>query len=118
MGVDVDHAGRQHQALRVDGLARRSQIATDGGDAAVLHSDIGVAERAAQAVGDFGVRDEEIEHRSTPVIPTIKRSSHLAGNPATRPGPLEIIAAEPAGHIDRLADEIKARHALGLHGPG
>ena len=31
------------------------------------------------------------------------------------PGPLEIVAAEPAGHIDDFADEIEARHTPRLH---
>src|SRR5690554_1707015 len=38
-----------------------------------------------------------------------------AGGSARGPGPLEIIAAEPAGHVHRFADNIKAGLAVGLH---
>src|SRR6185312_3265591 len=34
----------------------------------------------------------------------------LPGAPAGRPRPLKIIPAQPAGDVDDLADEIKARH--------
>lgn len=36
----------------------------------------------------------------------------------TCPCPLEIIPAEPARHVDHLADEIKARHFSRFHGFG
>ena len=32
-----------------------------------------------------------------------------------RPGPLEVVAAEPAGHVHSLADEMQARHFLSQH---
>ena len=65
MGVDVDHAGRQDQAGGVDGLARRPEVVADGGDAAVLHRDAGLAQRVAEAVGDVGIRDDQIEHATS-----------------------------------------------------
>src|SRR5690606_18257999 len=39
-----------------------------------------------------------------------------AARHARGPGPLEVIAAQPAGHIDRLAYEVQARHGARLHG--
>src|SRR5947209_18059173 len=42
----------------------------------------------------------------------------LPGAPAARPGPLEIVAAEPAGDVDRLADHVEARNPARLHGLG
>ena len=43
-------------------------------------------------------------------------SERLGGGPSARPRPLEIVAAEPAGDVDGLADREKARHAPGFHG--
>ena len=42
-------------------------------------------------------------------------SGELAGAVTGRPCPLEVIAAEPAGHIDHLADEVETRHGAGFH---
>ena len=39
----------------------------------------------------------------------------LSGRPAARPRPLEIIAAEPAGHIHNLAEEIEPRLTTRRH---
>ena len=36
----------------------------------------------------------------------------LSGHKPRGPGPLEIIPAQPAGHIDAFADEIQPRHRL------
>src|SRR5690606_9376460 len=47
-----------------------------------------------------------------------KHSGSLTGNPAGRPGPLEVIAAEPAGDIHHLADEKEAADGFGFHGLG
>ena len=66
MGVDVDHAGRQHQARRVHRLARRPEIAADGGDAPVLHRDVHLAHRIAEPVGHVGIDDDQIEHAILP----------------------------------------------------
>jgi 2-dehydro-3-deoxyphosphooctonate aldolase (KDO 8-P synthase) len=45
-------------------------------------------------------------------------ASHgLPRRPARGPGPLEIVPAQPAGHIDDLADEIEPRHPLRRHRP-
>ena len=42
----------------------------------------------------------------------------LPGDPAARPGPLEVVAAQPAGHVDRLADGEQAGHRVRLHRAG
>src|SRR4051812_10930677 len=47
-----------------------------------------------------------------------QRSGGLSRAPARRPGPLEIIAAQPTGNVHDLADEIEAGYGLGLHGLG
>ena len=39
----------------------------------------------------------------------------LCCSPSARPGPLEIIAAQPAGDVHRLADRVQARHAACFH---
>src|SRR6185369_5727379 len=47
-----------------------------------------------------------------PLVAALQRPA--AGRGAG-PGPLEVVAAEPAGHVDDLTDEIQARYALALH---
>ena len=44
-----------------------------------------------------------------------KSLGHLARGVAAGPGPLKIVAAQPAGHIDHFADEIESRHAPRFH---
>ena len=39
----------------------------------------------------------------------------IAGRMSGGPGPLEIVAAQLAGHVDHLADEIEALHEPRLH---
>ena len=41
-----------------------------------------------------------------------------AGGDAGGPGPLEVVAAEPAGDVDDLADEVEAGDVAALHGAG
>src|SRR4029079_11786601 len=43
------------------------------------------------------------------------RLNRLAGGPAARPRPLDIIAAQPAGGVDRLADHEQAGHLARFH---
>lgn len=45
-------------------------------------------------------------------------SREFTGRLAGRPGPLEIITTEPAGHINTFADEIKAGHGFRRHTAG
>jgi len=40
----------------------------------------------------------------------------LSRTPARRPGPLEVVASQPAGHVHHLADEIKPRMVAALQG--
>ena len=44
----------------------------------------------------------------------VGRLHRLPRRPAAGPGPLEIVAAEPAGDVDDLADEIEPRHVARL----
>ncbi|MOA47603.1 hypothetical protein D3C78_1702540 [compost metagenome] len=39
-------------------------------------------------------------------------SHHAAGRVPAGPGPLEVVAAQPAGHVQHLADEMQAGYAL------
>ena len=71
MGVDVDHAGRQHQAGCVHRLARRPETVADGGDAAVLHREVGLAQGVAEPIGDIGIPDDQIEHAILPDGPAL-----------------------------------------------
>ena len=61
VGVDVDEARRDRQPLGVDLLAPGAGNAADGGDAAVLHGDIGLARRTARAVEHGAVAHHQIE---------------------------------------------------------
>src|SRR5204862_4425162 len=45
-------------------------------------------------------------------------SDGLPGRVSRRPRPLEVVAAQMAGHIDYFADEIQPRHAARFHGFG
>src|ERR1039458_4302602 len=45
-------------------------------------------------------------------------SGGLAGGYCGGPGPLEVVAAEPAGDVDDFADEVEARGDAALHGTG
>ena len=45
-------------------------------------------------------------------------SDGLGGGVGGGPGPLEVVASEPAGDVDDLADEVEARDEAGLHGAG
>ncbi len=45
----------------------------------------------------------------------IIRLNNFAGRVAAGPGPLEIVAAQPAGDIDDFANEIKAGHGTAFH---
>src|SRR5215212_3214785 len=56
---------------------------------------------------------EEIEGKTQ-----FAASDSLTGAQARGPCPLEIVAAEPAGHVHHLADEVEARHRLRFHGAG
>src|SRR5712671_5794166 len=44
------------------------------------------------------------------------RLERFPGAPAARPCPLEIVAAEPAGDVDRFTNRIETRHVAHRHG--
>src|SRR5262249_51486029 len=61
MGVDVDEAGRDELAARVDHLGCRAPVvASDADDAAVGHRDVGLEARATAAVDDEAATDDEV----------------------------------------------------------
>ena len=61
MGVDVDEAGRDEPALRVDLFRALAGNLADSGDPAVLHRDVAFADRRARAIGDIAAANDEIE---------------------------------------------------------
>ncbi len=62
VGVDVDEAGRDEEAARVDLiLAGRCDLA-DGGDDAVVDGDIALEGRRAGAIDNGAVADDEVVH--------------------------------------------------------
>jgi hypothetical protein len=60
VGVDVDEAGCHQLAAGVDLVAAGAGHAAHRGDAAVVHRHIGLAQRAAVAVGEFTAADDEV----------------------------------------------------------
>ena len=60
MGVDVDEAGRDQLAARVDHLAGGTVVASDAGDAIADHGDVGLVARTTAAVDDEAAADHEI----------------------------------------------------------
>ena len=57
MGMDVDDAGCENQAVGIDRLSRRAGYAAHFGNAPVLDSDVGGPQRSAGAVGNHGALD-------------------------------------------------------------
>ena len=65
VGVDIDEAGSDQQAVGVDFLAPEVVDFADGGDNAVVNGDIGLAGRRAGTVDDESVADDKIVHESS-----------------------------------------------------
>ena len=66
VGVQVDDAGGQRQALCVDPAACGAEVLADGGDAAVLHRQVACAGRRAEPVDERCVFDYEVVHGNLP----------------------------------------------------
>jgi hypothetical protein len=62
VGMDVDPAGRDQQAVGMDRLACRGRDPPDLGDAAVLNGDIGDERSSAAAVDDSAAPDDPVVH--------------------------------------------------------
>ena len=66
VGVAVDDAGRQGQAIGLHGLLRGSELGaamwSNRGDSARRHAEVAAYGRRARAVEDFRVLDHQIEH--------------------------------------------------------
>jgi len=45
----------------------------------------------------------------------IAASNGVAGNPTTRPSPLEIVTSEPACNVHRLTNDVEAGDGVGFH---
>ena len=80
VGVAVDEAGGDDQAVGVDDLARALADAPDGGDAAVAHGDVGAMARQAGAVDQHAVLDQQVVgHQSAFSIVSASLTSNLPG---------------------------------------
>ncbi len=62
MGVDVDDAGGDDEAVGVDGTTRGFVDGADRNDAAAAHTDVAGGGGCAGAVDDTTATDNEIEH--------------------------------------------------------
>ncbi len=64
MRVDIDEAGSEDEAFRIEALARISgRQLTDACNLAVADSDIAGSRGSAGAVDDAGIYDDEVERR-------------------------------------------------------
>ena len=68
MGVDIDEAGRNDPACRIDGLARFFAHFADCDDAPVPDADIAGKSWAARAIDDRAAGNLEIQHCSLPSL--------------------------------------------------
>ena len=62
VGMAVDDAGHQRQAVRVDALACGAEVAAHGSDATAGDGDVGVPPRGAEPIVDSGVGDQKVVH--------------------------------------------------------
>jgi hypothetical protein len=63
--MDVDEAGRDDQAPRVDGAPRRpNRAGLDGGDAAVLHGHVCLTTWPIGPIDDHAPTNHDVVHRS------------------------------------------------------
>ena len=60
MRVDVDEARCHRESSGVDLLAAAAVYATDGGDATVLHRNVGVAGAASRAIDHGSVAHDQV----------------------------------------------------------
>jgi hypothetical protein len=82
--VDIDQAGEDGEAPRVDLLAPGGQLGADGGDVTLLHRYI-----VGRATGDDAVADYEIMHEGAPVRRREERSLTVAAQIGRSTGALE-----------------------------
>src|SRR3546814_6686884 len=68
MGVDVDEAGGDDPAARVDLFAPGGQVRADRDDAVPIHRDIGDEGLAARTIDDRAARSEEHTSEIQPLI--------------------------------------------------
>jgi hypothetical protein len=66
--VDVDEAGRDEGAVGVDLVAGRTVDPPDLGDHAAGDGDVGCPRRGAGAVDDRAAPDDQIVHRTLPLV--------------------------------------------------
>ncbi len=93
MGVDVDEAGRDDAAGRIDRLPGVLVDLADGDDAAVLDADIGANARAPGAVDHGAAADLKVEHVVSylPAAPISRRRLIFPAR-AVESGPVAIVA--------------------------
>src|SRR3546814_6396467 len=68
MGVDVDEAGGDDPAARVDLFAPGGQVRADRDDAVPIHRDIGDEGLAARTIDDRAAANHQIVHIRSPVF--------------------------------------------------
>ena len=74
VGVDVDEAGRDQQALGIDFLAATAGDLADRRDPALLHRDVRLAQRRAAAVRHAAAAHDQIVFRRHVVSPGFRGS--------------------------------------------
>ena len=62
MGMHVDDAGREHEAVGVHRLPRAFRHVADLGDVLPFDGNIGADQRISHTVGDHGAANHEIMH--------------------------------------------------------
>jgi hypothetical protein len=76
MGVDVNEARRDQQAVGIDRALRRPEVAAHGSNSPILHGDVSRHRRRAGAVGHPAALDQKVMHGSVP--PSIPVSATLS----------------------------------------
>ena len=64
MGVHVDPAGRDEQAVGVDFAPRRALLAADCGDAAAVDRDVSGERRLTGPIDDGAAANDDVVHES------------------------------------------------------
>ena len=118
VGVDVDDARRDHQAVGVDHLVGRlAREPADGGDAPVADRDVGDLPGQAGAVDDEAAADQQVVGHESPASERRDRVDRAAGaaGDAQRVHGEQDLPALPLGarHRERLevhvVDQVQAR---------
>ena len=113
VGMEIDEAGGDVQALRVQDLARIvRRNASDRGDDPVLDSDVRAIPRHAGSIEDSAVADEPIKGRhGRPPLVSSDRSNERSHSPSERAS--AAVAAAGQWFYDWRGPPVDARRARG-----